>query len=124
MNFISSEDILRGLESFRAIAKQDFLAAQLTENPEFWAKQATARRNTYDKLIGIVGSEGVESAVIFAKQWYQQLPAFHELPQMSSPEERGSKQALEIFFRACGVEKKDIRDTSSVISETKMSVSN
>jgi hypothetical protein len=63
MNLISSEDILRGLESFRAIAKQDFLAAQLTENPEFWAKQATARRNTYDKLIDVVGSEGVESAI-------------------------------------------------------------
>ena len=113
MNLISSEDILRGLESFRAIAKQDFLAAQLTENPDFWAKQATARRNTYDRLIGVVGGEGVEGAILLAKQWYQQLPTFYDKPQMSSPEERGAKQALEIFFKACGVEKKDMKDTSS-----------
>lgn len=113
MNLISSEDILRGLESFRAIAKQDFLAAQLTENPDFWAKQATARRTTYDKLIGVIANEGVESAVLLAKKWYQDLPTLYDRPQMSSPEERGAKQALEIFFKACGVEKKELKETSS-----------
>ena len=122
MNLISSEDILRGLESFRAIAKQDFLAAQLTENPDFWAKQATARRNTYDKLISVVGTEGVESAILLARQWYQQLPILHDRPQMSNPEERGAKQALEIFFRACGVEKKEVRDISQIT--TKLGISN
>ena len=114
MNLISSEDILRGLESFRAIAKQDLLAAQLTDNPEFWTKQASTRRNTYDRLISIISNEGVESAIFTAKQWYQQLPNFYDMPDNSSPEERGTKQALEIFFRACGVEKKEIKDTASI----------
>lgn len=114
MNLISSEDLLRGLESFRAIAKQDFLAAQMTENPDFWAKQASTRRNTYDRLISIISSEGVESAITTAKQWYNQLPSFYDKLETSNPEDRGAKQALEIFFRACGIEKKNIRDTSSV----------
>ncbi|OQB48478.1 MAG: hypothetical protein BWY00_00520 [Firmicutes bacterium ADurb.Bin153] len=115
MHLISSEDILRGLESFRAIAKQDLLAAQLTENPDFWEKQASTRRNTYDRLISVINNEGVESAIFMAKQWYQQLPNFYDKLENSNPEDRGTKQALEIFFRACGVEKKEIKDTSSSI---------
>jgi hypothetical protein len=113
MNLVASEDILRGLESFRAIAKQDLLAAQLTENPDFWAKQASSRRNTYDRLILTINNEGVEGAVFMAKQWYTQLPMLHDKPESGYPEDRGAKQALEIFFRACGVEKKDFRDTAS-----------
>ena len=54
MIHLAREDVLRGLERFRSIAKQDFLASNLTDNPEFWATQAAARREQYDKLIELV----------------------------------------------------------------------
>lgn len=110
MIHLAREDVLRGLERFRSIAKQDFLASNLTDNPEFWAAQATARREQYDKLIEIVRTSGVPAAVEQAVEWYSEIPSLHEAPEFSEAELRGSKQALEVFFKAVGIDRKTVRE--------------
>ena len=69
MIHLAREDVLQSLERFRSIAKQDFLASNLTDNPEFWATQAAARRRL-DKLIELVKSAGVPAAIEKAVEWY------------------------------------------------------
>ncbi|MEA4882239.1 MAG: hypothetical protein VB144_01025 [Clostridia bacterium] len=110
MIHLAREDVLRGLERFRSIAKQDFLASSLTENPEFWSAQAKARREQYDRLIEIVQSSGVPGAIEQGIEWYNELPLLHEEPEFSQPEARGRKQALEVFFKAVGIDRKTIKD--------------
>ena len=110
MIHLAREDVLRGLERFRSIAKQDFLASGLTENPEFWAAQAAARREQYDELISIIETSGVPRAIESAIECYNELPNLHDEPEFSEPETRGSKQALEFFFKAVGVDRRTIRD--------------
>lgn len=110
MIHLAREDVLRGLERFRSIAKQDFLASNLTDNPEFWANQATARREQYDRLIEMVKASGVPAAVEQAVEWYSMIPPLHEEPEFSHPELRGAKQALEVFFKAVGIDRKTIRE--------------
>ncbi|MCR4427396.1 MAG: hypothetical protein NUW23_14635 [Firmicutes bacterium] len=110
MIHLAREDVLRGLERFRSIAKQDFLASTLTDNPEFWSTQAKARRDQYDRLIEIIESSGVPRAVEIALEWYNDLPVLHDEPEFSQPEVRGQKQALEAFFKAVGIDRRTIRD--------------
>jgi hypothetical protein len=110
MIHLAREDVLRGLERFRSIAKQDFLASNLTDNPEFWATQAAARREQYDKLIELVKSAGVPAAIEKAVEWYSAIPPLHDEPEFSHAELRGTKQALEVFFKAVGIDRKTIRE--------------
>lgn len=110
MIHLAREDVLRGLERFRSIAKQDFLASNLTNNPEFWAAQAAARREQYDRLIEVIQGTGVPGAVEKAMEWYNELPPLYEEPEFSQPDTRGRKQALEVFFKAVGIDRKTIRD--------------
>ena len=110
MIHLAREDVMRGLERFRSIAKQDFLASNLTNNPEFWAAQAAARREQYDRLIEAIQGTGVPGAVEQAMEWYNELPPLYEEPEFSQPDTRGKKQALEVFFKAVGIDRRTIRD--------------
>ncbi|HAI85516.1 MAG TPA: hypothetical protein DCL63_00820 [Firmicutes bacterium] len=110
MIHLAREDVLRGLERFRSIAKQDFLASNLTGNPDFWAAQAAARREQYDRLIEAIQESGVSGAVEQAIEWYNELPPLHEEPEFGKPDARGKKQALEVFFKAVGIDRRTIRD--------------
>ena len=105
MNHLECEDLLKGLERFRSIAKQDILASEHTNNPEFWAKQAEARRNQYDKLVKSITEKGVDETIILAQDWYEKLPELKNELEYSNPETRGYKQALEAFFKAVGISK-------------------
>lgn len=101
MILVAKEDVLNGLKRFKRLAKQDFLASALTSNPAFWITQAEWRRKTYDKLSELVKEKGLEDAYQQALEEYQSLPDLS--PTEASPEIRGRKQALEMFFTLLGV---------------------
>jgi hypothetical protein len=103
MNYNEREDLLKGLERFRSIAKQDILASAHTSNPEFWAKQAEARRSQYDQLVESIEKSGIDDTVELARKLYSQLPNLTDVPEFESPDIRGYKSALEAFFTAVGI---------------------
>jgi hypothetical protein len=102
MNVLEKEDVIRGLEKCKRLAKQDLLASTLTSNPEFWNKQAEVRRETYGELIVLVQEKGIEAAKNYA------LKSFAKLPPQSGdlPEVRGQRQALKMFFTILGLDER------------------
>jgi len=52
----------------------------------------------------------VPGAVEQAMEWYNELPPLYEEPEFSQPDTRGKKQALEVFFKAVGIDRRTIRD--------------
>lgn len=114
MNQLEREDLLNGLERFPSIAKQDILASAHTSNPEFWSKQAEARRKQYDELVESIEKVGVDETVELALGWYSKIPALHEEPEFGEPELRGYKQALEAFFKAVGIDKSRVVESKAV----------
>ncbi|MGE5575696.1 MAG: hypothetical protein ACM3TT_00685 [Syntrophothermus sp.] len=101
---VAKDDVLRGLKKFKRLAKQDILASPLTSNPDFWSKQAEARRKIYDELMQAVERDGIEEAYEMALRNYAKLPVVHSSEE-THPEVRGEKQAFEMFFTILGVEK-------------------
>lgn len=98
---VVGEDLVRALKRFKSLAKQDLLASELTNNPHFWRTHAEARRNEYSRLLKLIEGSGVEQACVYALKRYQEsgLSAGAD----PSPEQAGSRQALELFFRVIGV---------------------
>jgi hypothetical protein len=102
MNIMDKEDVIRGLEKCKRLAKQDLLASSLTSNPEFWNKQAEARRQTYGKLIDLVEEKDVDAAKNYAlKSFAKLLPDNDDLPEL-----RGQRQALKMFFTIMGLDER------------------
>lgn len=101
---ISDDDALRGLKKFKRLAKQDFLASTLADNPQFWRTQAEARRSQYTELMEIVEKDGVEVAYRHAVGRYASLPrlASSDFAELE-PAWMGQKLALEMFFTMVGV---------------------
>jgi hypothetical protein len=101
MNTLGKQDVINGLKKCKRLAKQDLLASSLTSQPEFWNKQAEVRRQIYGELIEIVEKKGVEAATSYA------LKAFVKLsPDNDSPEVRGQRQALKMFFTILGMDER------------------
>lgn len=100
---IAKDDVLRGLKSFKRLAKQDLLASALTSNPQFWSMQAEARRKQYGDLMEIVENDGVDVAYRQALQRYASLPRIAS-GETGDPEVLGRQQALEMFFTMLGVD--------------------
>lgn len=102
MNRLEKEDLIKGLKKCKRLAKQDLLASTLTSNPEFWNKQAEARRQTYGDLIDLVESKGIEAATSYALKGFAKLP-----PESGDlPEVRGRRQALKMFFTILGLDER------------------
>ncbi|NMB13111.1 MAG: hypothetical protein GX977_12615, partial [Firmicutes bacterium] len=78
------------------------LASSLTSNPDFWRLQAETRREKYSELMELVDEKGVDLAYDIAAKEYAKLPLF-DSDQTVSPEQRGLKQALEMFFTLLGI---------------------
>src|SRR5690606_4956302 len=74
MIFLPQAEVLQALKKCKRLAKQDLLASAHTSNPDFWRSQAEARRATYDRLMGLVESEGVEAAYRMAVDEHAALP--------------------------------------------------
>ncbi|MDD2202645.1 MAG: hypothetical protein PHQ21_10025, partial [Firmicutes bacterium] len=58
----------------------------------------------------IIETSGVPRAIESAIEVYNELPNLYDEPEFGEPETRGRKQALEVFFKAVGVDRKTIRD--------------
>lgn len=101
------ERILKGLNAFKAIAKQDLLVATTTENPEFWQRHAEARREIYKKFISQVEEGGVDAACAQALNEYRLLIQARE----ESPEHKGKLEALENFLSLCGFDERTIKQS-------------
>ena len=95
-------EVLRALKKFKRLAKQDLLASAHTSNPDFWRSQAEARRATYDQLMALIESEGVEAAYRKAVDEHAALPLIDS--GEAAPEISGKRQALEMFFTILGVQ--------------------
>lgn len=95
MVHVSASDALRALKTFKRLAKQDFLVSVHTDNPEFWSRQAEARRETYDELMIVVQKDGVEAARRYALDELAVLPLFGSEKFIAA--RRGKQQALRMF---------------------------
>ncbi|MBO8140963.1 MAG: hypothetical protein H0Z37_02125 [Firmicutes bacterium] len=104
-------EVLRALKKFKRLAKQDLLASAHTSDPEFWQRQAEARRAMYDRLMALIEQEGVEAAYRSAIGEHAALPLDHL--SGSTPEVKGTRQALELFFTILGLGP-DARDDMAV----------
>ncbi len=103
------ESILKGLHSFKAIAKQDLLVAGTISNPEFWQRHAESRRLVYKELIAQVEQDGVDSACAHALNEYRKTIQQRE----ETPESKGKQEALENFLTLCGFEERTIKVSQS-----------
>jgi len=103
------ESILKGLNSFKAIAKQDLLVAATINNPEFWQRHAESRRLVYKELIAQVEEEGVDSACAHALNEYRRAIQQRE----ETAESKGKQEALENFLALCGFEERTIKASQS-----------
>ena len=102
---VGRDDVLRGLKRFRRLAKQDILASPYAQDPDYWNRQAEARRAVYGELAEIVEQEGVEAAYRRAIDGYTALPL---LRAGESPEIAGKEQAFEMFFSLLGLTPKEV----------------
>jgi hypothetical protein len=101
------ERVLKGLNAFKAMAKQALLAAATTSDPEYWQRHAESRRLIYKELIAWVETDGVEAACSKALQEYRQALQGKE----SSPEQAGRLEALEGFLALCGFDERTIKQS-------------
>ncbi|MFO7265388.1 MAG: hypothetical protein FWJ73_03820 [Limnochordales bacterium] len=99
---ISPGDVLKALKRCKRLAKQDLLASELTSDPEFWREHAQARRATYDALMALVESEGVDAAHRYAMQESAALPLADSEEDTAAT--KGKRQALEMFFCIIGAQ--------------------
>lgn len=98
---VTASDVVRALKKFKRLAKQDLLASELTSNPQFWREQAQARRATYDALMALVESEGVDAAYRYALDENAALPLLGSEGETAAV--KGKRQALQMFFSLLGV---------------------
>jgi len=102
---VGRDDILRGLKRFRRLAKQDILASPYAKDPDYWNRQAEARRAVYVELAQIVEREGADAAYRRAIEGYTALPL---LRARESPGIAGKEQAYEMFFSLLGLDPKEV----------------
>lgn len=104
---VNREDLLRALKRFKSLAKQDLLTSELTSDPVFWQTHAEARRNEYTRLINLIENSGVEKACVYAFKTFQEQQQDADGEQTG--EQRGSAQAIELFFQIIGLSPADLK---------------
>ncbi|MGB9553706.1 MAG: hypothetical protein ACPL7L_04970 [bacterium] len=104
---VDKESVLKGLNAFKAIAKQDLLVANTTDNPEYWQRHAESRRQVYKTLISLIEEKGVDAACAQALTEYRILAQGHE----ETPERKGKLEALENFLGLCGFDERAIKQS-------------
>lgn len=112
---VTARDALQALKKFKRLAKQDLLASEHTEQPQFWRRQAESRRATYDALMALVEDKGVEAAHRWAVEKLAALPLFGSDgsanpgdDRTASPGDTGTRQALEMFLAMLGSEEEEV----------------
>ncbi|ACK42666.1 MULTISPECIES: hypothetical protein [Dictyoglomus] len=95
---MDKESILKGLDGFSKLAKQDMLMSVHTENPEYWRKNAEARHDKYKELYKLVEEVGLDMAI------EKTIEEYKSLKEENDPVARGKKRALESFFVLVGID--------------------
>lgn len=95
---MDKEAVLKGLDGFSKLAKQDMLMSIHTKDPEYWKMNAEARHSKYKELYKLVEEEGLERAIEKAVEEYKNLKS------EDNPSVRGKKRALESFFILVGID--------------------
>lgn len=96
---MDKDSILKGLDGFSKLAKQDLLMSVNTENPDYWKKNAEARHSKYKELYKSIEEKGLEETIKLAIDEYKSL-----ITDENDPELRGKKRALESFFILLGLD--------------------
>lgn len=95
---MDKEAILKGLDGFSKLAKQDMLMSVHTKDPDYWRMNAEARHDKYKELYKLIQEEGLEETVKRAIEEYKNLKSEDD------PIMRGKKRALESFFILVGID--------------------
>jgi len=95
---IEKEQILKGLDGFAKLAKQDILRSSTLSEQEYWQKNAQARYDKYKELYRMVEEKGIEETVNFAINEYKSIREHEDAVS------RGKKRALESFFILIGID--------------------
>lgn len=95
---MEKEQILKGLDSFAKLAKQDILASSVLPDKDFWEKNAQARYDKYKELYKLVQEIGLDETLKTAIEEYKNLRSSDDATS------RGKKRALESFFVLVGID--------------------
>lgn len=107
---LNAEDVIRGLKRLKSLAKQDILASTLAPNPDSWMRMATARKQKYEALIGLIEQHGVLGAFEVALEHYANIPIPDGDSAEVGPDTKGEQQALEVFFKTIGAEGRELEE--------------
>lgn len=95
---MEKEQILKGLDGFAKLAKQDILASSALPNKDFWEKNAQARYEKYKELYKLVEKIGLDETLNISIEEYKNLKETEDAIS------RGKKRALESFFILIGID--------------------
>lgn len=101
---MSAREIVEGLESYRAIAKQDMLRAPMSTRPDLHQCQAEVRRDVYGELQQLALDCTPNELVQKALEHYQELLLAPKVQEERCAEARAQAQALENFFVLVGLD--------------------
>lgn len=91
---LGREDVLRALKRCQCLAKQDLVLCNYLKDSKYWRDCALARYALYRWLYEQVQTNGVNQTYLLASLRYADLPLF-----TSNVQERGEREALEVFFQ-------------------------
>lgn len=103
-------DIINGLKHYRRIAKQDLLAAELTDCPDIHQTHAVARREIYGLLMERAKTVSNGEVLEYALELYESLPLVSGTGPGEYADIKGQEAALENFFLMINLEPKVRRE--------------
>lgn len=95
---MEKEQVLKGLDGFAKLAKQDILRSMALSEQEYWQKNAQARYDKYKELYKLVEEKGIDETVKIAVEEYTNLRKEDDAIS------RGKRRALESFFILLGID--------------------
>ncbi len=110
---LSSDEIIRGLNHYKSIAKQDIVRSSESDNPEFLRLHAEVRREVYAQLAEWAEQLSPAQVVQQALDEYQKLPFVSGTAADSHVDIKAKENALENFFLMIGLEPKARREARS-----------
>lgn len=111
---LSSDEIIRGLNHYKSIAKQDIVRSSESDNPEFLRSHAETRREVYAHLADLAERLSPAEVVQEALGEYQKLPFVTGTDADSHVDIKARENALENFFLMIGLEPKLRREARSL----------
>ncbi|MGB9856939.1 MAG: hypothetical protein ACPLKX_02195 [Dictyoglomaceae bacterium] len=99
---IEKEQVLKGLDSFAKLAKQDILKSTVLPDREYWERNAQARYEKYKELYRLVEERDLEETLKTAVEEYKNLQDSDDAIS------QGKRRALESFFVLIGIDPSQI----------------